>query len=84
MVSVVILYLVGLVLTFPLNVCSTFCYFQGEYPIIAVEGKREDLGFAIAMALGFCGLWPILTIIEFLMSGFYKHGLDPRPYWNAR
>lgn len=47
-------------------------YFQREFPTIAEETLREDIGTGILLALPF---GPIGLIIGFLMSGFCKHGL---------
>lgn len=62
---IIIAYIVSSVISYG----ATFAYFQRKFPSIAEEFYREDMGFAIAMAL-----LPFSIVLSFVMSGFYKHG----------
>jgi len=48
-----------------------FAHFQREYPNIANKSRRQDMGFATALAL----LSPVSTLMSFLFTGFAEHGL---------
>ena len=47
-----------------------FAYFQGNWPSIADESWREDMGMAIL----FSTLGPVSALLWFLLSGFGKYG----------
>ena len=47
-----------------------FAYVQSEWPSIAKENFREDMGFAILFSI----FGPIFAVMSFLLSGFGKHG----------
>ena len=50
---------------------GTFAYWQGEYPLIEDECKSENMSSTILWSL--IG-GPILLVVSFLGTGFYKHG----------
>ena len=58
-------YIAGFLLTYS----ASFAHFQRKYPYIAEESYRQDLGFAIFMAL-----LPLCWLVVFFMTGFYQWG----------
>lgn len=57
-----------------LTYAITLAYFQREFPLLAKEEYREDLGFAVLGGL----IGPATIIPALCMSGFAKHGLKWR------
>lgn len=64
---VVIVWLACAVLTAGMD----FAYFQGKFPTIAKESRREHMGSAWLSGLLF---GPLGTVIVFFCTGFAKHG----------
>ena len=51
-----------------------FAHFQGDFPFLAKDEKREDLGFAVVMGLSYGAFSLLGVFLALCMSGFAKHG----------
>lgn len=52
------------------NSAAMLAYFQAEFPTLAEEGYRKDLGAAIGMSL-----IPVIPwVLTPFVTGFYEHG----------
>lgn len=50
---------------------TLFAMFQGQFPSIAKEMKRQNLGAALLLGLA-CG--PISLVVSIFASGFWEYG----------
>ena len=48
-----------------------FAYFQREFPTLAEEGYRHDMGTSLLIARVF---GPLALLVYFCLSGFCEHG----------
>jgi hypothetical protein len=60
-----VIYVAGFVLTYG----GTLAFFQKSWPNLAQKDYRNDVAFAV-----FVALTPIGWLVELFMCGFYKHG----------
>lgn len=49
---------------------TTFAYYQGRWPTIAVQCRRADLNFALVMSLG----GPLTALMTLFYCDFNKYG----------
>ena len=62
------------ILIFWISYGILFAHIQKKYPELAIEDKRQTMGFSILFS--FFG--PIALLVTFFMSGFAEHGLKFR------
>lgn len=62
---------------------TLIAYHQNEYPSIAKESYRTDLGMSVIFALC-CFIIPFFAIIAFCTTGFNKHGWQIMPNKNFK
>jgi hypothetical protein len=53
---------------------AQLAYFQREYPSVACESYRRDLGMSMLIAF-----FPPMWLITPFVTGFYKHGFQMMP-----
>lgn len=70
-----IVYGVGVLVSWVLMAGWLFAYFQGEFPLIAKNDYTEDLVFSVFISFLPALIWPIMEpIMYFYLTDKAKHG----------
>ena len=69
-----ILYLIGAVLSWVCIAGWFFADVQGEYPYWAKKRARHDLGSSVALGFVFALSWPVGLPLTYCVTGFAQHG----------
>lgn len=76
-----VIYLLGVIVAWPLFYAAMLGHFQRKFSDIADETRRNDFRYSVVFAFGYAFIWPLGWLLLALLLDGYEHGLQWRVRW---